>query len=97
MWTVGWARSTRKARTAFAQCMYMVELPLESSCSPIKGLRVVSTWNDTLITIVLTSQYAGDLDNAPMEVLGLQGRKPVRKAARKGRGVAGPTELINAA
>jgi hypothetical protein len=77
--------------------MYVVELPLESSCSPIEGLRVVSTWNDTLITIVLTSQYAGDLDNVPMEVLGLQGRKPARKAARKGRGAAGPTELINAA
>ena len=37
---------------------------------PRQGLQVVSHWtmNDALNEIVLTSQYAGDFENAPMAV-----------------------------
>ena len=46
-----------------------------SPAEPRQGLQVVSHWllNDASDDIVLTSQYAEDLENAPMEVWGRRG------------------------
>ena len=72
-WTVSQATSISEVYSISVQCTYMGESLLESSHGlgePGQDLRVVrdQTLNGALNDIVLTSGYAGDLENALMEV-----------------------------